>query len=266
MSTALLHRLSGGLLGSPPAAKATQAGPSEIYSAEGLGLLPPPETYVAAEPFPHTSVDGLFDPDFLRSILAEWPEEGKTELEAHNDGRYVRRKHNTTWQTRFGPNTQRFFAEMASPRMLMALERMTGIPGLMPDPYLFGGGLHFTQAGGKLAIHADYNLHPKLRVDRRLNLLVYLNEGWTEANQGWLELWDREMKGCVRRILPVFNRTVVFNTTSFSFHGQPEPIVGPPDLFRRSIALYYFTNGRPAEELSEADHSTLWQERPEQGF
>jgi Rps23 Pro-64 3,4-dihydroxylase Tpa1-like proline 4-hydroxylase len=115
-------------------------------------------------------------------------------------------------------------------------------------------------------MHADFNRHPKLNLDRRLNLLVYLNEGWAEQNQGWLELWDRTMRNRVTRVLPVFNRTVVFSTTSFSFHGQPEPILGPPDLVRRSIALYYYTNGRPAEEISEPDHSTLWQARPDDGF
>ena len=135
----------------------------------------------------------------------------------------------------------------------------------MSDPYLFGGGPLFTQAGGTSDMHADYNQHPKLRVDRRLNLLIYLNEGWTKENQGGLELWDREMRNRVRRIPPVFNRTVVFNTTNF-FHGQPEAIIGPRDLFCRSIALYYFTNGRPAEGTSEAEHSTVWQERPDQGF
>jgi hypothetical protein len=237
-----------------------------IYSDQGLALLPGVDQYGSAVPFPHMQVDGVFNPDYLRAILKEWPQEGQTKLEAHNDGTFVRKKHNTTWETQFGPYTRRFFAEMASPRMLLALERMTGISGLMPDPYLFGGGLHFTQAGGTLAVHADFNRLPKLNVDRRLNLLIYLNEGWTEANQGWLELWDRKMEKCEARVLPVFNRMAVFSTTSFSFHGQPEPIVGPPDLFRRSIALYYYTNGRPAEEISEEEHSTLWQERPQQGY
>lgn len=130
-----------------------------------------------------------------------------------------------------------------------------------------GAGLHFTGAGGKLAIHADFNKHFKFKLDRRLNLLVYLNRGWTDENQGWLELWDRDMKSCVQRILPSFNRTVIFSTTDNSFHGQPEPIQGPPDLFRKSIALYYYSNGRPAEEVTSRDPSnTLRQQRPGSGY
>jgi hypothetical protein len=152
------------------------------------------------------------------------------------------------------------------PAFLMALEKVTDVFGLVPDPYLFGGGLHFTRSGGRLAIHADFNKHFRYKLDRRLNLLIYLNKGWTEQNQGWLELWPRDMSSCAKRVLPVFNKTVLFSTTDFSFHGQPEAIIGPPDLFRRSIALYYYSNGRPQEEITPAPHSTLWKERPNAGY
>lgn len=237
-----------------------------VFAPDGLERLACHEGYAQARPFPHLMLDGLFSAEVLRAVVDEFPDKTKDVVEAHNDGVFVRLKHNTTWETEFGPNTRRFFAEMASPIVLLALERVSGISGLMPDPYMFGGGLHFTDAGGKLAVHADFNRHPKLSLDRRLNLLVYLNEGWTEANQGCLELWDREMRNPVTRIAPTFNRTVLFSTTSFSFHGQPEPIIGPPGLVRRSIALYYYTNGRPEEEIAEPDHSTLWQRRPIDGY
>jgi hypothetical protein len=249
----------GELFGSPAPAL-------PVFAADGLERLACHDGYVCAEPFPHLTLDGLFNPDLLRAVVAEFPDPANDIVEAHNDGVYVRLKHNTTWETEFGPRTRQLFAEMANPVVLMALERVSGIAGLIPDPYMFGGGLHFTRVGGKLAVHADFNRHPKLHLDRRLNLLLYLNEGWTEENQGWLELWDRDMLNRAARISPVFNRTVVFSTTSFSFHGQPELIVGPPDLVRRSIALYYYTNGRPAQEVTEPDHSTLWRSRPAGGY
>jgi hypothetical protein len=237
-----------------------------VFAPGGLRRLSHYEGYASAEPFPYLMLDGLFNPELLRAVIDEFPDSEKNPVEAHNDGVYVRLKHNTTWETTFGPRTRQFFGEMASPAVLLALERASGVSGLIPDPYMFGGGLHFTGAGGKLAIHADFNRHPKLSLDRRLNLLIYLNEGWSEENQGWLELWDRDMCNSVVRISPIFNRTVVFNTTSFSFHGQPELILGPPELVRRSIALYYYTNGRPSNEITERDHSTLWQARPGGGY
>jgi Rps23 Pro-64 3,4-dihydroxylase Tpa1-like proline 4-hydroxylase len=254
-----LHGTLGRLFGLPTP-------PAPVFAPDGLERLACHEGYAHASPFPHMMLDGLFNTELLRTVVDEFPDRTRDVVEAHNDGVYVRLKHNTTWETEFGPNTRRLFAEMASPLVLLALERVTGIPGLLPDPYMFGGGLHFTDAGGKLAVHADFNRHPKLNLDRRLNLLVYLNEGWTEENQGWLELWDGEMRNPVTRVSPVFNRSVIFSTTSFSFHGQPEPIQGPPGLVRRSIALYYYTNGRPADEIAEADHSTLWRSRPVGGY
>jgi hypothetical protein len=246
----------------------TIADPGPLFAPDGISRLESHSEYRVASPFPHLILDALFNPEALRAVLREWPISSDAD-EKNDDGTYVRKKVGTTWKTPLGPRTKRYFAELAGPAFLKTLEMTTGISGLMPDPYMFGGGLHATASGGKLAVHADYNRHPSLRIDRRLNLLVYLNEGWTEANGGWLELWDREMKQCVRRALPVFNRTVLFSTTSTSFHGQPEPVMGPPDLWRKSIALYYFSNGRPEEGQTLENppgHSTLWQERPAQGF
>ncbi len=237
-----------------------------VFTPDGRQRLADCADYARAKPFPHLMLDGIFNPRLLRAIVNEFPDQNTNIVEEHNDGVYVRHKHNTTWETRFGHQTKSLFAVLSSPPVLLALERVCGISGLIADPYMFGGGLHFTGSGGKLAVHADFNRHPKLNLDRRLNLLIYLNEGWTEANQGWLELWDRDMGTCVTRISPVFNRLVIFGTTSSSFHGQPEPILGSPDLVRRSIALYYYTNGRPAEEITEVDHSTLWQQRPRDGY
>ena len=230
-----------------------------IFAPKGLDRLAAEDGYRTAAPFPHFARDGLFDVSLLRAIIREFPDPGKDVVEAHNDGVHVRLKHNTTWETHFGPNTRRFFAEMASPPVLLALERVSGIPGLIADPYLFGGGLHSTATGGSLAIHADFARQPKLGLVRRLNLLIYLNENWTEANGGWLELWDRDMTECVARALPVFNRTVLFNTSDFSFHGQPDPATGPGGSPRRSMAFYYYTS---VAHALDTGHSTVWRERP----
>jgi len=69
------------------------------------------------------------------------------------------------------------------------------------------------------------------------------------------------MRRCVQRFLPVFNRTVVFSTTDFSFHGHPDPLTCPKGWSRKSIAMYYYTNGRPEEEESPV-HTTVFHDRP----
>jgi hypothetical protein len=139
---------------------------------------------------------------------------------------------------------------------------LTGIQGLVPDPHLWGGGLHQILPGGKLAVHADFNKYPHFKLDRRLNVLVYLNRDWQEQWGGQLELWNRDMTRCEQRILPLFNRMVCFSTTDSSFHGHPDPLRCPADRTRRSLALYYYSNGRPAEEIGRP-HTTLFQYRPD---
>ena len=122
--------------------------------------------------------------------------------------------------------------------------------------------------GGFLKVHSDFNLHPQLNLNRRLNLLLYLNKDWKEEWGGHLELWDKDMKSCKVKISPNFNKLVIFNTTDYSFHGHPNPLACPEDVTRKSLALYYYTNGRPSNEinpaLGESAQTTLYQKR--EGF
>ncbi|MDQ6882334.1 MAG: 2OG-Fe(II) oxygenase, partial [Pseudomonadota bacterium] len=120
---------------------------------------------------------------------------------------------------------------------------------------------HMNCRGAMLKLHADFNRHPNWHLDRRLNLLLYLNQDWQASFGGDLELWDREMAACRQRIAPVAGRCVIFSTSSTSFHGHPDPIECPDDVTRKSIALYYYTNV-PREDAAQI-HSTLWQSRPD---
>ncbi|HWW61291.1 MAG TPA: 2OG-Fe(II) oxygenase, partial [Thermoanaerobaculia bacterium] len=155
------------------------------------------------------------------------------------------------------PSIRAFLDAMNGFEMLLWLEALTGIDGLIPDPYFGGGGLHQIEPGGFLKVHADFNVHPKLKLDRRLNMLIYLNHDWREEWGGHLELWDAE--ACRKKILPAFNRTVIFSTTDSSFHGHPHPLTAPPNRTRKSVSLYYYTAGRPESERS-APHDTIFRE------
>lgn len=145
---------------------------------------------------------------------------------------------------------------------LKELEEITGIKGLIGDPAFRGGGLHNIEPGGKLDVHADFNYHKDLKLHRRLNMLLYLNKKWDPSWGGQLELWDKEMTECVKKIEPILNRCVIFETTSWSFHGHPEPVGCPAGLSRKSMAWYYYTADRPESEL-QAPHSTKFQRRPQ---
>jgi Rps23 Pro-64 3,4-dihydroxylase Tpa1-like proline 4-hydroxylase len=213
-------------------------------------------TYAAAEPFPHIALDGLFDGEALDAVLREFP--SREQMKWREFDSTTERKLGYFHETSTISKTVRdFLSEMNSFEMLLWLEALTGIEGLIPDPYFGGGGLHQIEPGGFLKIHADFNVHPKLKLDRRLNMLIYLNRNWRDEYGGHLELWDRDMSACRKKILPIFNRTVIFSTTDTSFHGHPHPLTAPEGMSRKSVSLYYYTAGRPEAERSEP-HDTLF--------
>jgi len=215
--------------------------------------------FAIAEPFPHVVIDGVVPELVLDAVLSEFPEPEAAPWQQFD--RPTELKLALADTTRMGPMTRHLLAEFNGQVFTEFLERLTGIDGLIPDPHYVGGGLHQIRAGGFLKVHADFNRHSRLKLDRRLNVLLYLNKDWQESYGGHLELWDVDMKNCVRRVLPVFDRMVVFATTDHAYHGHPDPLTCPPDRARRSMALYYYSNGRPADEVSR-DHSTLFRDRP----
>jgi hypothetical protein len=158
---------------------------------------------------------------------------------------------------RLHPEIRSIFASFNSRSFLVFLEALTGINGLIPDPYYSGGGFHEILNGGFLDVHADFNLHPLLKVERRINVLLYLNRDWREEYGGALQLWANSKGPCIRKIVPEFNRCVIFNTTSSTYHGNPEPVQHPNGHPRRSIALYYYT---ATWSGGRTEHNTIFAE------
>ena len=216
------------------------------------------DQFRGAEPFPHVVLDGLFEDAALDRVLAAFPPPDSAVWRLFDNPRERKLgiREGLGWEDE---RIAAFLLAASAPPMLEFLERLSGIDGLVPDPYFAGGGLHQIVRGGFLKVHADFNWHPKLRLDRRLNVLVYLNRDWREEYGGALELWEPEGKRAAKSILPVFNRTVIFATSDTSLHGHPRPLQCPEDRSRKSISLYYYTNGRPEEERS-APHDTRFLE------
>ncbi len=212
--------------------------------------------YRSALPFPHIALDHLFAEAALEGVLADFPTPGDPSWVRFDNPR-EKKLGNYGRLPETSEAIQSFLFALNSPDMLEFLETLTGIYGLIPDPYFGGGALHQTVPGGFLKVHADFNWHPKLKLDRRLNVLVYLNKDWKEEYGGELELWDRQMTGPEKTILPVFNRTVIFSTTDVSYHGHPRPLACPRGMTRKSVSLYYYSNGRPEDEKS-TPHDTVF--------
>ncbi len=226
----------------------------------GANVAEMAQRYKSAEPFPHIMIDGLFDERYLRSVVADVPSPLERKDLFSKDEKYLQER-KFAWRDvpNMGARSLEFIAALQSKPFLEFLTQLTGIEGLLPDPYLWGAGYHQVLRGGKLAIHADFNIHPQTKMYRRLNVLVYLNENWNEEWGGHVELWDKDMRHCVQKIAPLLGRMVVFNTTEDSYHGHPDPLTCPDDRVRKSLALYYYSWEYP----QEGKHSTLWQKRPQ---
>jgi hypothetical protein len=222
-------------------------------------------SYQQAEPFPHIVLDNFFDSNYLKGLAQNFPNLlSDSHLEQFSSQKEV--KSASHLEQGIPEKHLELIRFMNAQPFLSFIQQLTGIKEtLISDPYLVGGGLHQIRAGGMLKVHADFNKHRLLGLDRRINVLVYLNEDWHESYGGHLELWDRNMKACQQRILPIFNRLVVFSTTDFSYHGHPDPLTCPEHRTRNSIALYYYSNGRPKSEIDVANVSatTKFVARPE---
>ncbi|MEU6715902.1 2OG-Fe(II) oxygenase [Nonomuraea sp. NPDC046802] len=216
-------------------------------------------TFLTASPFRHVVIDDFLPENVLDPVLDEFPEPKDATWQRFDSSKEVKLALQDTEQ--MGPATRRLLAEFNGQVFIEFLERLTGIERLVPDPHLEGGGLHQIRSGGFLKVHADFNRHRRLDLDRRLNGLLYLNKDWDESYGGHLQLWNQDMSTCEHAVLPVFNRFVLFATTDDANHGHPDPLTCPPERARRSMALYYYSNGRPDEEIN-ADHTTLFKQRP----
>jgi 2OG-Fe(II) oxygenase superfamily len=245
----------------------SQASGGIFINSDAMNLLVNPadfkNDYQKATPFPHILFQNVFPENVLEGVLEEFPRPKEIKWIEFDDPR--QKKLGSQVGNRLGENTLRFLYYLNSAPVIRFLEELTGIKGLIPDPYYEGGGLHQILPGGFLKIHADFNWHYRLKLHRRINMLVYLNKNWKEEYGGHLELWDSKMKACREKIFPTFGKVVVFNTTDYAYHGHPSPLACPEGMSRKSIAVYYYSSSRPKEELSNA-HWTLFQQRQGEDF
>jgi Rps23 Pro-64 3,4-dihydroxylase Tpa1-like proline 4-hydroxylase len=232
---------------------------SELY--DKLETLSP--EYQNGEPFPFIVIDNFLPLELAELISADIPEKSDaawTRLPTEDQ----KNKFVMTDDRRLPLKVNALIQELNSGYFLRFLEKLTAVPELIADTKLVGGGLHMIERGGKLSVHVDFSHHPTNGLNRRLNFLLYLNPDWQEEYGGHFELWDQEIKSCKHKILPIFNRCVVFSTSPISYHGHPDPLNCPEGMTRKSIALYYFSKGRPVEE--DVEHNTLFKSRPHDQF
>jgi len=216
--------------------------------------------YCFAEPFPHIVIDNFLPIQVIEEILSIFPTVKGID-DVYHESDYSGMHKRQILPENCDQRVRIIFHFFNSSPVLQFLEGLTAIDSLIGDPYFNGGGFHEIYRGGKLGIHADFRINEQLHLNRRINLIIYLNKNWQKEFGGNLELWDKQMKTKIDSIEPLFNRCVIFNTDSKSYHGHPDPLNTPSNMTRKSVALYYYTASKRVYEDSPA-HSTMYFARP----
>ena len=215
-------------------------------------------------PFQHCIVDNAFDPEILKGCDFSFEDRNNSQWD-HQDDSDIEIKSRSNWESEMDipegvlPVVRIFNSAI----VLRAISEVFGIKKLIPDPYFTGGGMNVTQPGGLLDVHVDGNYHDATGLNRRINILLYLTQGWKENWGGELGLYSDDGETCVKKIPPIRNRVVIFDTHDKSYHGLPSPLNYPSGKERRSIILYYYTlESRPSDQIVEKNpHSALWKKR-----
>ena len=220
----------------------------------------------ASYPFPHVVVDDFLEQGRLTKILTEVNKLQNADAQfKYTDPTSPYEFNKYVFGANYGPYLGHLFAELNSPDFIKHLERITGVQNIICNEVsLHGTGVHRVQSKGFSQLHTDFNTyHSKnRRLDRRINLLIYLNPDWKTEYNGQLCLCDANTKMCAKKIEPILNRCVIFNTTRDSIHGHPMPLNVPDNVVRQSIAVYYYTENTQGDRDIDFEgappRGTIW--------
>jgi len=221
------------------------------------------KSFLNKKPFPHFCIDNFLNEDFANDVYDSFPayqeaqKLGK-EFTAVNE----KRKIQITDTSKFPLAIKKLSDLLASDEYIQMWSELTGVPNLLADASLTGGGIHETNSGGHLDVHVDFNYNEEMQAHRRLNILIYFNKDWKEEYGGYLDVWDKDIKKCYGSFEPKFNRACGFLTSEISFHGVT-PITCPEAVMRKSFATYYYTKEAP-DKWDGEKHSTIFKARPDE--
>jgi len=196
-------------------------------------------------PFDHWIIEDFLDIQDAKDVSKEFIDYESTEDMVRYKGWIGEKSTCNSWN-RFPALTYKIFSNLLSLDFVSHLSAVTGVTPLYPDIGLHGGGWHMSGKGGSLAMHLDYSIHPKLNLQRKLNLILYLEEDYNPQWGGSLQLWSNDKEKSkplnkIKEVEPLFNRAILFDTTQKSWHGFPDPINPPEGKLRKSFAVYYLT-------------------------
>lgn len=196
-------------------------------------------------PFDHWIIDDFLDIEDAKKLSNEFVDYDNEDVVRYSG--WIGEKRTCNIWNRFPPLTYKTFSNLLSLDFVSTISSITGIESIYPDIGLHGGGMHMSKTGGSLAVHLDYSIHPKLDLQRKLNLILYLEEDYDPSWGGSLQLWSHDFENNkplkkIKEVEPLFNRAILFDTTQHSWHGFPDKIRTPQGKMRKSFAVYYMTD------------------------
>lgn len=216
----------------------------ELVASADLGVLGDWTTgdFVAeSTPFRHCIIHNFLSEEHYKKVKAELPAAPDSNWWVYNNPLEV--KYALDKFDVMGPNTRAVFYALATKQVCERMQEAFGKEGLEYDPFCHGAGLHMHPQNGRLAMHLDYERHPIAKdKQRRLNIILYLNDDWKEEWNGDTQLWTKDMSACVKKVHPQRNTAVIFETTEQSWHGLPDLIKCPEGRYRRTLAFYYVSS------------------------
>jgi Rps23 Pro-64 3,4-dihydroxylase Tpa1-like proline 4-hydroxylase len=227
----------------------------DIFDAARLKKLN--DEFNAAAPYRHVVIEGILKLDVADRIFANFPP--KNQLNKHYSGLNENKSEGSNFED-FHKEFAFLKEDLSSPEFCKIVEQISGIKDVFVTDDNLGTGVHQGSNGSFLDVHIDFNIHPRKNVHRRLNLLIYLNKHWKPEYGGELEMWDANMTKCEKKVLPMFNRCVIFETSEISYHGYSKINI-PEGESRKSFYSYYYTKER--EGASHKYHDTVFKAKPE---
>jgi Rps23 Pro-64 3,4-dihydroxylase Tpa1-like proline 4-hydroxylase len=194
--------------------------------------------FMNANPFPHVYIDDFLETGLANSLSENFPPLSEMDILYH--GLNENKGEHSNFQN-LHEDFRRLQHLLSSETFIGEVESISGISDFSVINDRYGCGLHQGGNGSFLDIHIDYNLHPFEKKQRRLNLIIFLNENWQKDWGGYLEFWNAASTECVTSIEPKFNRCVLFICNNISYHGYNR-IKCPASVTRKSFYLYFFSH------------------------
>ena len=203
-------------------------------------------SFAKAKPYPYVVIENFFEPDIAHEIESKFPTDNVQWHVYDNpiESKLAYDRIDALEQ----PVFQTAWRALQSSENVDLIRKITGIQELENDPHLHGAGLHYHPRGGRLEMHLDYSIHPISGMERRVNLIIYMNSDWQPDWGGGLQIWEGSPQEPTReafRMVPRFNTAVLFRTSDISWHGVPDEIRCPVGIGRKSLAIYFVSPPRP---------------------